>query len=81
MPRYYFDMRIGDEIAPDEEGMELSSIRAVQQEAAHALAKMASADDLLDDDDDARYMSIEVRGDQGPVLEVKFVFKIDWLRN
>ena len=25
MARYYFDMREGDEIAPDEEGMELSS--------------------------------------------------------
>jgi hypothetical protein len=26
MARYYFDMREGDEIAPDEEGMELTSL-------------------------------------------------------
>ena len=41
MPRYYFDMREGDEIAPDEEGMELSTMEAVEEEAAHTLADMA----------------------------------------
>jgi hypothetical protein len=34
MPRYYFDMREGDEIAPDEEGMELDTLEEVQEEAA-----------------------------------------------
>jgi hypothetical protein len=28
MPRYYFDMREGDEIAPDDEGMEHDASRA-----------------------------------------------------
>jgi hypothetical protein len=41
MPRYYFDMREGDEIAPDDEGMELHTIEAVQEEAARSLADMA----------------------------------------
>ena len=27
MPRYYFDMREGDEIVPDDEGLELDAIR------------------------------------------------------
>jgi hypothetical protein len=36
MHRYYFDMREGDEIAPDEEGMELRTIEAVQRSGPHA---------------------------------------------
>jgi ATP dependent DNA ligase-like protein/uncharacterized protein DUF6894 len=39
--RNYFDLREGDDIAPDEEGMELT-IEAVQEEAPRALADMAS---------------------------------------
>jgi hypothetical protein len=41
MARYYFDMREGDQIAPDEEGMELRTMEAVQEEAARTLADMA----------------------------------------
>ena len=37
MPRYYFDIREGDDFAPDEEGLEFSSIQAVQEEAARSL--------------------------------------------
>jgi len=33
MPRYYFDMRDADGVVPDEEGMELDTMKAVQQEA------------------------------------------------
>ncbi|WP_456685706.1 DUF6894 family protein, partial [Bradyrhizobium sp. P5_C11_2] len=38
MKRYYFDIREGDEIIPDEEGLELSTIEKVQEEAARSLA-------------------------------------------
>ena len=41
MSRYYFDMRQGDEIASDEEGLELPTIESVQEEAARSLADMA----------------------------------------
>ena len=41
MPRFYFDMRDADGVVPDEEGMELGTMKAVQQEAAQALAHMA----------------------------------------
>ena len=41
MPRYYFDMRDADGVVPDEEGMELGTMKAVQQEAAQAVAYMA----------------------------------------
>ena len=32
MKRFYFDIREGDEIIPDEEGLELSTIEKVQEE-------------------------------------------------
>ncbi|MHC2801568.1 hypothetical protein ACVMII_001314 [Bradyrhizobium diazoefficiens] len=38
MAIYYFDLRDGDEIVPDEEGLELRDLLAVQEEAARALA-------------------------------------------
>ena len=41
MKRYYFDLREGDEIFPDEEGLELSTLAKVQEEAARSLADMA----------------------------------------
>jgi hypothetical protein len=41
MRRYYFDLREGDDLAPDEEGLELPSIEQVQEEAARSLADMA----------------------------------------
>jgi hypothetical protein len=41
VPRYYFDIREGDDFAPDDEGMELSPIQAVQEEAARSLADLA----------------------------------------
>jgi hypothetical protein len=61
--RYYFDMREGDEIAPDEEGME------VQEEAAHTLADMARDTVRQYHDRNAHRMSVEVRDDDGPVLD------------
>jgi hypothetical protein len=41
MPRYYFDIRDGNGVSLDEEGMELRDMQAVQEEAARSLADMA----------------------------------------
>ena len=41
MAIYYFDLRDGEELALDEEGLELRNMRAVQEEAARALAGFA----------------------------------------
>jgi hypothetical protein len=38
MSLYYFDTRDLDEVVPDKEGTELSSMDEVQNEAAYALA-------------------------------------------
>lgn len=78
MRRYYFDIRDEDGLAVDEEGLELRDIQAVQEEAARSLADIArdevrSANGRKQE----RQMTIEVRDDDGPVLQVKFTFKID----
>ena len=76
MARYYFDMREGDEIAPDEEGMELTSLAKVQEEAAHTLADMARDTVRQYHDRNAHRMSVEVRDDDGPVLVVACTFDV-----
>ena len=77
MSRYYFDIREGDEFAPDDEGLELSTIQAVQEEAARSLADMARDAVRKRHDGAGHQMAIEVRDDNGPVLNVKFTFEID----
>ena len=76
--RYYFDLRDGDEIAVDEEGLELPGIERVQEEAALSLADMArdAASEHRIDGGVPR-IAIEVRDDHGPLLQVRFTFKID----
>jgi hypothetical protein len=76
MKRYYFDIRDGDGLAPDEEGLELPDIEAVQQEAALSPADLAR-DAVRISRRNVNLMEIEVRDDNGPVLQAKFVFAID----
>ena len=79
MPRYFFDLRDGDDLAVDEEGLELRSIQAVQEEAARSLADMAR-DEVrrhAGDPNKRQRMAIEVRDYRGrPVMQVKFTFEI-----
>jgi hypothetical protein len=72
MRRYYFDMRNGDRLTVDEEGVELPDLTAAQQEAALALADM-----LLDESLNPAKISVEVRDDAGTVMRVRLVFNID----
>ncbi|WP_456620221.1 DUF6894 family protein [Bradyrhizobium sp. P5_C12] len=81
MKRYYFDIREGDEIIPDEEGLELSTIEKVQEEAARSLADMARDAVRKRVDGGSHGMAIEVRDDSGPVLQVKFTFEVDRRRH
>jgi uncharacterized protein YfcZ (UPF0381/DUF406 family) len=75
MKRFYFDIREGEEIIPDEEGLELSTIEKVQEEAARSLADMAR--DAIRARGVAHEIAIEVRDDSGPVLQAKFTFEVD----
>ena len=81
MPRYYFDLRDGDELAVDEEGAEMANLHAVQMEAARSLVDMArhaiwtKADSVF-----GHPMAVEVRDENGPVLQAKFTFELGRLR-
>lgn len=81
MPRYYFDLIEGDVLAVDQEGLELSSLRAVQAEAAKSLADMArDAVHGFPPRFGQRKMAIEVRDETGPLMQVKFTFEVERLR-
>jgi hypothetical protein len=80
MQRYYFDLRDGDGLTVDDEGMELQDLQTVQEEAARSLGDMAR--DAVGKSVDTQVgaltqMAIEVRDDAGPVMHVRFTFEID----
>jgi hypothetical protein len=73
MKRYYFDIRDGDKLVADEEGMELPDVEAAQEEAARTLA------DLVRDQARGRpscHMAVEVRDYNGPMPEVSFLWRV-----
>ncbi|KJC60200.1 hypothetical protein UP10_14085 [Bradyrhizobium sp. LTSPM299] len=78
MTRYFFDIREGDKVAIDEEGEDLPSVQAAQEEAAGSLADLAR-------DEIGCYpfcqMSIAVRDTGGPVVEAKFVWELRQTRH
>jgi len=63
MPRYFFDVRGGECVVRDDDGVVLSSIEEATKEAAAALADLAS--DMLPGDP-VRDIAIEVRNGAGP---------------
>ena len=71
MHRYFFDIRVGDDLADDEEGVDLPNVDAVQKEALRVLADMAR--DLIQF---PASMAVEVRDDDGPVMRARVVFDI-----
>ena len=72
--RCCFDIRKGNAFSPDEEGLELSTLQAVQKEAARSLADLAG-DVIREWGDGAGHrMAIEARDDNGPVLVMKITF-------
>jgi Domain of unknown function (DUF6894) len=81
MKRYYFDLRDGDAVSVDEEGLELPDIEAVKEEAARLLVDMAT--DAVRGrrfDGFGRGVDVEVRDEDGLVLQAKVTFEIDWKR-
>jgi hypothetical protein len=74
--RYYFDIRYGDSLTPDDEGLELTSSTAVQKQAIRSLEDaLRYPEDLQAGDGAAHRISIEVRDDNGPVLAVSYTFE------
>lgn len=81
MRRYYFDVIDDRGVFVDDEGVECRDLQSVQTEAARALADMAREDLVREavpatTEAPAHHMSINVRDDDGPVMQVRFVFEI-----
>jgi hypothetical protein len=75
MAVYYFDLRDGDGLVVDKEGLELRDIDAAQDEAARTLAGFAWDAARLRGGP-SHQMAIEVRDAHGSVMDVKFSFEI-----
>jgi hypothetical protein len=74
MPRYYFDIRDGEEFIEDEEGIELEDIAEAQMEAAATLADISKEFPLRSPQPLGFSLSIEVRDSNGPLFEAAFRF-------
>lgn len=75
MTRYYFDLR-NEEVAIDDEGVELANAEAAQTEAARSLTDLArdavrTAKDLKN-----LNVAVEVRDDAGPVMRAELALQI-----
>jgi uncharacterized protein YfcZ (UPF0381/DUF406 family) len=72
--RYFFDVHHGNELTRDEVGMELDGINSARDEAAEALAEMAST---ASRDSNPRDFGIEVRDESHqPVLKAEISFAV-----
>ena len=76
MALYYFDLRDGEELIVDDEGMELRDMRAVQEEAARSMMDAARDAVLSQNAGSLAQISIEVRDDDGAVMRMGFSFDI-----
>lgn len=81
MPRYFFDLRDDDYLAPYEEGGDLPDLVAVQNEAGRALADLAR--DTIRTSRSfgaARGLVIEALDENGPVMRARLQFDIERLQ-
>lgn len=78
MPHYYFDIRNGHDLYPDEEGLELADQRAAEIEAATSLVGLAKDLPPLYE---RQHMAIEVRTQEGPLFQAAFIFEITRLKH
>lgn len=78
MSCYYFDLRDDDGFAPDDDGLELPNVQAVQKEAARTLTD-ATRDALLRPINPVR-IAVEVRDDSGPVMQIRFTIEVEIAR-
>jgi hypothetical protein len=77
MHRYYFDLRDDRGLFVDDEGLHCRDLKAVQIEAARTLADMARDAVHATTNPPPHMMSIEVRDDGGPVMQISFTIEIN----
>ena len=80
MTRYYFDLLDDDGLFIDEEGLEFSDLRAVQVEAANSLADMAREAVHGSPGLSKRHMMVDVRDTVGPVMQIRFKFEVERMK-
>ncbi len=80
MDRYYFDLRDDNGITVDDEGMELSGLERVREEAARSLADMARDAIISEDGKTPGELAIDIRDKKGPLFHVKLTFEISKAR-
>jgi|1186.fasta_scaffold299390_2 hypothetical protein len=69
MPRYSFDLRDGNDLIKDEEGLDLADFDRSQKHAVRALAEIAREEGLgTFEKGDIRNLEIEIRDSNGPVM-------------
>jgi uncharacterized protein DUF6894 len=71
MRRYYFHIRIGDELGEDDEGADLPNLEAVQRKALRALAE--SAEGLIEF---PLSLVVKVRDADCSVMNARVVFDL-----
>jgi hypothetical protein len=76
MMRFYFDIREAGRVIPDEEGVVLPDMEAVQREAAQSLVEIARDAIWNYGRDEPLQLAIEARTDDGPILQAKLVFEM-----
>jgi hypothetical protein len=72
MTRYFFDIRSGSDLYPDEQGLELSDQSAAEIEAAQSLVGLAKDLPPLDERQD---VAIEVRTQTKGLFKAAFIFE------
>lgn len=75
---YFFDFRLGDLVAIDDEGLELPNVEAAHDQAASALVDAVR--DAISDGAIEQRFAIKVRDEIGLLLEVTAVFGSKVLR-
>jgi hypothetical protein len=78
MPRYFFDIEDNGELTVDDEGLELSSEKAVRDEAIRALPELAK-DELPDGAQHSFW--VKVRDESGAyIFQASLELKSGWLK-
>ena len=78
MTRYYFDIRDGEDVYPDAEGLEFPNQREAEIEAAQTLAGLARD---LAGQEDRPDVAVEVRNEVGPVFQAALIFEANKTRH
>ena len=79
MPRFYFDIREGNRLVPDEDGLEFPTVNEARDDASRTLGQMMKE---AMPDGQHHDMAVEVRGDdKRPLLKVQITFEVQPLAN